>query len=86
MTIRDDYDIPRGGTPTAVRTWVLIGVVIVVASGLWLALPNSPVTVAVTAVVVLVLVFGGVWGILSSRSLERSRTGETHRPGPGRAR
>jgi membrane protein implicated in regulation of membrane protease activity len=64
--------------------WALIGVVTVLALGLWLVLPDSPITVALLFVVILGVVFAGVWAILASRRPDRSESSGTHRAGPGR--
>jgi membrane protein implicated in regulation of membrane protease activity len=83
MSIRQQYDIPRKA-PTPLLVWALIGVVIVAALGLWLVLPDSPLTVAFLFLVILGAVFFGVSRILFSRRLERPESSGTHRPGPGR--
>lgn len=84
-SIREQYDhVPRK-SPTPLMVWVLIGVVIAVALGLWLVLPDSPIVVALVFLIVLVVVFFGVARILFSRRLERPESSGTHRAGPGRA-
>ena len=83
MNVRDQYDLPRK-SPTPVLMWVLILVVIAAALGLWLILPDSPITVAVLFIVILGGVFFGVSRILFSRRIERPESSGTHRPGPGR--
>ena len=50
-SIRDTYDVPDE-TPSPLRMWALMVGVVVLALVLWLVLPDSPVTVAILAVVV----------------------------------
>src|SRR5215217_828478 len=69
-SIRDTYDVPDE-TPSPVRMWALMVGVVVLALVLWLVLPDSPVTVAILAVVVLATVFFGVSRVLASRQLNR---------------
>ena len=69
-SIRDTYDVPDE-TPSPIRMWVLMVGVVVLALVLWLVLPDSPVTVAILAVVVLATVFFGVSRVLASRQLNR---------------
>jgi membrane protein implicated in regulation of membrane protease activity len=84
MSLSDQYDVPKQA-PTPILVWLLIGAVIAIAFGLWLVLPDSPLVVALVALVVLGAVFFGVSRILFSRRLERPESSGTHRPGPGRA-
>jgi hypothetical protein len=65
-SIRETYDLPRR-PGVAFRQWMVMLAVPVIALGLWLVLPDSPITVAVTAILVLVAVFAGVGFVLSSR-------------------
>jgi membrane protein implicated in regulation of membrane protease activity len=51
--------------------WVLMVGFVLVALGLWLALPDSPVTVALLAIALLAIVFFGVWRVLMARQLSR---------------
>jgi len=53
------------------RMWVLMVGVVLLALILWLVLPDSPVTVAILAIVVLATVFFGVSRVLASRQLSR---------------
>lgn len=72
MSIRDDYDVPAGtGRLPAVRMWLIMLAVPLAALVAWLVLPNSPITVAVLAVAVLLAVFTGVSWVLSARGLNR---------------
>jgi hypothetical protein len=64
--IRETYDLPRR-PGVAFWQWLVMLAVPVIALGLWLALPDSPVTVAVLALAVLAAVFVGVGAVLSSR-------------------
>jgi hypothetical protein len=69
-TRRHDYDLPKR-PPLPLRQAAVMFTVIVLALGLWLALPNSPIAVAVLAIVVLAAVFTGVGLVLRSRELDR---------------
>jgi hypothetical protein len=66
--IRETYDLPQR-TPVTYRQWGLMLLVPLLAIVLWVVLPDSPVVVALLAIVVLATVFLGVWRILSSRQL-----------------
>lgn len=67
-SIRETYDAPDEA-PSPVRMWALMVGVVLLALVLWLVLPDSAVTVAILAVVVLATVFFGVWRFLSARQL-----------------
>jgi predicted lysophospholipase L1 biosynthesis ABC-type transport system permease subunit len=67
-SLRDTYDAPDE-TPSPMRMWALMVGVVVLALLLWLVLPDSAITVAILAVVVLGTVFFGVSRILTSRQL-----------------
>jgi membrane protein implicated in regulation of membrane protease activity len=54
------------------RQWALMLAVPALAIGLWLVLPDSPVTVAILVIIVLVAVFAGVQRILKSRQLSEA--------------
>ena len=69
-SLRETYDAPDE-TPSPLRMWALMVGVVVLALVLWLVLPDSPVTVAILAIVVLATVFFGVSRILTSRQLSR---------------
>jgi predicted lysophospholipase L1 biosynthesis ABC-type transport system permease subunit len=71
MTLREDYDIPER-TSLGTRMWVVMGVLPLAALLLWLVAPSSPVAIAVLAIALLALVFGGVAWALSSRDLRRA--------------
>ena len=66
MGLRDIYRVPPG-PGLAGRTWIVMVVFVVAALVLWLALPASPLAVAVTAIAVLLLVGGGVATVMASR-------------------
>lgn len=68
MRVRESYDLPRR-PPVPYRQWALMVTVVFLALVLWRVLPDSPLTVALLAVVVLATVFFGVWRVLSSREL-----------------
>jgi uncharacterized membrane protein YqjE len=68
MSIRDEYDLPRR-TSLGLRLWVVMGIVPLAALILWIVAPGSPVAVAVLAIALLALVFGGVAWAMSSRDL-----------------
>jgi len=67
-SVRKTYDLPDT-PPSPMRMWVLMCGVVVLALVLWAVLPDSAVTVAILAVVVLATVFFGVWRVLSSRQM-----------------
>ena len=64
--IRETYDLPRR-PGIAFWQWLVMLAVPVIALGLWLALPDSPITVAVLALAVLAAVFISVGGVLRTR-------------------
>ena len=70
MAIRDDYDLPRR-TSLGLRMWTVMGVMPLVALVLWIVAPGSAVAVAVLAIAILALVFGGVAWAMSARDLRR---------------
>jgi hypothetical protein len=70
MSLREDYDLPER-TSVSSRMWVLLGILPLAALILWIVAPSSPVAVAVLAIALLALVFGGVAFALSSRDLRR---------------
>jgi hypothetical protein len=67
--LREDYDLPKR-PPLPFRHAVVMLVVLAMALGLWLALPNSPIAVGLLAVTVLAAVFVGVGSVLRSRELD----------------
>ena len=70
MSLREDYDLPRG-TSIGLRTWIVMGIVPLAALVLWLIAPSSPVAVVLLVIAVLVLVGGGIAWVMSSRDLRR---------------
>jgi hypothetical protein len=79
MDLRDDYDLPRR-TSVGLRMWVLMGIAPLAALVLWLIAPGSPVAVAVLALALLALVFGGVAWAMSARDLRRPPGRNPQRP------
>jgi hypothetical protein len=67
---RENYDLPKR-PPLPFRQAVVMFTVIVLALGLWLLLPNSPIAVAFLAIVLLAAVFTGVGLVLRSRELDK---------------
>jgi asparagine N-glycosylation enzyme membrane subunit Stt3 len=70
MSLREDYELPQRTSLTS-RMWVFLGILPLAALILWIVAPSSPVAVAVLAIALLALVFGGVAFALSSRDLRR---------------
>ncbi len=66
--LRHDYDLPEK-PPLPMRQASVMLVIPVIALGLWLALPDSPITVALLAITILAAVFTGVGLVLRSREL-----------------
>jgi len=79
MTLRDEYDLPKR-TSLGLRMWVVMGIVPLAALVLWLVTPGSPVAVAVLAIALLALVFGGVAWAMSARDLRRPPGRSPQRP------
>jgi hypothetical protein len=79
MSLREEYDLPRR-TSIGLRMWVVMGIVPAAALVLWLIVPGSPVAVAVLAIALLALVFGGVAWAMSSRELRQPPGREPRRP------
>jgi membrane protein implicated in regulation of membrane protease activity len=67
--VRETYDLPER-PPTPFRQWAVMLALPALALGLWLALPDSPITVALLAIALLVAVFVGVGMVLRSRELK----------------
>jgi hypothetical protein len=67
---RENYDLPQR-PPLPMRQAAVMFAAILLALGLWLLLPNSPISVAFLAIVVLAAVFTGVGLVLRSRELDR---------------
>jgi membrane protein implicated in regulation of membrane protease activity len=68
-SVRETYELPKR-PPTPFRQWAVMLAVPALALGLWLALPDSPITVALLAIAVLAAVFAGVAMVLRSRELD----------------
>jgi len=66
---RENYDLPKR-PPLPFRQAAVMFAVILLALGLWLLLPNSPIAVGFLAIVVLAAVFVGVGSVLRSRELD----------------
>ena len=79
MSLRDEYDLPRR-TSLGLRIWIVMAVVPLVALVAWILAPGSPVAVAVLAIAVLGLVFGGVAWAMSSRDLRTPPGRHPRRP------
>jgi membrane protein implicated in regulation of membrane protease activity len=71
MSVRETYDLPER-TPVPHRHYALMLAVPAIALALWVVLPNSPVTVALLALVLLTTVFVGVGNVMRSRELHRA--------------
>jgi 4-hydroxybenzoate polyprenyltransferase len=66
---RENYDLPKK-PPLPFRQAVVMFTVVALALVGWLLLPNSPLSVALLAVVLLAAVFVGVGMVLRSRELD----------------
>ena len=66
---RDSYDLPKR-PPLPFRQALLMGTIVLLALALWFFLPNSPIVVALIAIVLLAAVFTGVAAVLRSRELD----------------
>ncbi len=71
MSIRETYDLPRR-IPVSIRFMTFMTVFSIGAVLLWLVLPDSPVTVALLAIALLVIVFAGVMRIFSARAVRQA--------------
>ena len=67
-SVRESYDLPKR-PPLPFRQAIVMFAVPAIALVLWLLLPDSPITVALLAIAVLVAVFAGVGLVLRSREL-----------------
>lgn len=70
MSLREDYDLPQR-TSLFSRLWAVMVILPLAALILWILAPSSAIAVAVLAIAVLALVFGGVAWAMSSRDLRR---------------
>jgi len=81
VSVREQYDLPKR-PPVPWRIFALVGLVILLALGLWRFGPGGPFMVALTFGLVIGAVFAGVFMILSSRRLrEPPEAGGQHGPG-----
>ncbi|HVF76887.1 MAG TPA: hypothetical protein VNA28_01210 [Solirubrobacteraceae bacterium] len=69
-SVRETYDIPKERPGITARQWLVMLAAPLLALGLWRALPDSPVTVALVAIALLAAVFTGVGIVLNSRRLD----------------
>jgi hypothetical protein len=69
-SVRETYDIPKERPGITLRQWLVMLAAPLLALGLWRALPDSPITVALLAIAMLVAVFTGVGLVLNSRRLD----------------
>ncbi len=68
-SLREDYDLPKR-PPLPMRQAMVMVAMPLLALGLWLALPDSPITVGLLAITILTAVFVGVGTVLRSRELD----------------
>lgn len=66
---RENYDLPKR-PPLPFRQAVVMFGAVLLSLGLWFFLPNSPIVVALIAVIILAAVFIGVGAVLRSRELD----------------
>jgi len=69
-SVRETYDLPKR-PPLPFKQFALMAAFPLAALVLWLLLPDSPITVALLAIAVLVAVFAGVGMILRTRGLDK---------------
>ena len=67
---RENYDLPKR-PPLPFRQAAVMFTIVLLALGLWLVLPNSAISVAILAIVLLGAVFTGVGLVLKSRELDK---------------
>jgi hypothetical protein len=82
MSLREKYGMPRH-TPVWLRAAIAIVGGAIVLTFLWLAMPHTPVGVAIDAILTLAIVFGAVWWALSGRDLDTSERGRVDAGGGG---
>ncbi len=66
---RESYDLPKR-PPLPFRQAAVMFTAVVLALLLWFLLPNSPIVVALIAVIMLAVVFTGVGLVLRSKELD----------------
>jgi len=69
--VRESYDLPKR-PPVAFWQWAVMLAAPLLALGIWRAAPDSPVTVGLLAVTMLVAVFVGVSLVLRRRELSEA--------------
>ena len=79
MTVREDYDLPRRAS-LSLRMWVVMAAAPLLALVLWIVAPGSAIAVAVLAIALLALVFGGVAWAMSARDLRTPPGRHPQRP------
>jgi 4-hydroxybenzoate polyprenyltransferase len=70
-SVRDTYDVPKR-PPLPLRQLAVMAIAPLAALALWLAVPDSPVTVALLAITFLGAVFMAVAKVLRSRELDET--------------
>ena len=71
MSVREKYGLPRR-PPVLMRAALVVVLGAIALTLLWLLMPDSPVGVAIDAILTLVIVFGGVFWALSGRDTDTS--------------
>jgi hypothetical protein len=74
MKVTEKYGLPRR-PPIWLRAAIVVVCGAVALTLVWLVLPHSPVGVALLAIIVLIVVFGGVFWALSGRDTDTSEPG-----------
>jgi len=69
-SVRETYDIPKERPGITSRQWMVMLAAPLLALGLWRLLPDSAITVAIVAIVMLAAVFTGVGFVLHGRRLD----------------
>lgn len=78
-SVRETYDLPKR-PPLPFRQIAVMLTIPVAALLLWLALPDSPITVALLVIALLIAVFMGVGMVLRSPELDEKPTREPVTP------
>jgi peptidoglycan/LPS O-acetylase OafA/YrhL len=84
MPTTEKYGLPRR-PPVWLRAAIVVVGGAILLTLLWLLMPDSPVGVALDAILTLVIVFGGVFWALSGRDTDTSEPGRVD-AGGGRER
>ena len=82
MSVREKYGLPRR-PPVLMRAALVVVLGAITLTLLWLLMPDSPVGVAIDAILTLVIVFGGVFWALSGRDTDTSEPGPVDAGGGG---